>query len=510
VPRGSAHLLLASVFIIAICGLIYELLAGALSTYLLGSSVTQFSIVIGLFLTAMGLGSLLSRLFTRELLRTFMVVELLIGLVGGCSALILFFAFAVLGTYVPLLVLVCLAVGTLAGLEIPLLVRILRGQASLRAALGNVLAIDYLGALAASLLFPLLLVPRLGLVRTGFLFGLLNVLVALVGLYFFRRQIRGARLLVASGLALAGLLVAGLVTAGRTTSLLEDVIYDDEVIYARSTPYQRLVITRWRGDLRLFIDGNIQFSSVDEFRYHESLVHPAMGLVDRPQRVLLLGAGDGLAAREVLKHPSTTSVEIVDLDPEITRIFSTIPLLTRLNRGALRDKRVKIHNEDAQKFLERSSRRYDVIIIDLPDPNNEGLGKLYTRSFYRLVAQHLTPRGVLVTQATSPFYSTDSFWCIANTLSRTTLGRAGGPLHVLPYHVNVPSFGEWGFVVAARRPLSPDRIRLRVATRYLTPQLLSTLFIFPKDIDARQTPINRLDNQVLVRLYESGYKRFYK
>jgi spermidine synthase len=500
--------LLTSVFVIAICGLIYELLAGALSSYLLGSSVTQFSLVIGLFLTAMGLGSFLSRLFTRQLLQSFVTIEILIGLVGGGSALLLFFCFAMLDSYVPLLVLICLVVGTLVGLEIPLLVRILRGQASLKTALGNVLALDYLGALAAALLFPLVLVPRLGLVRTSFLFGLLNVVVALVGLWFFRSKIPRARTLTVASTLAAVLLGTGMVTAARTTTLLEDAIYDDEIIYATSTPYQRLVITRWRGDVRLFIDGNIQFSSVDEFRYHEALVHPAMGLVTRPERVLLLGAGDGMAAREVLKHSSVKRVDLVDLDPEMTRIFSRIPLLVGLNRGALTDGRVHVFNIDALKYLEQSDTLVDVIIIDLPDPNTESLGKLYTRSFYRLVAKHLRPGGVLVTQATSPFYATDAFWCIVNTMTSTTLGTGGGRLHVLPYHANVPSFGQWGFVLASSLPLSAERIRLDISTRHLSRDLLPSMFVFAKDIGPRSTPINRLDNQALVRLYDRGFQQY--
>jgi len=509
-PRGAPFLLLASVFVIAVCGLIYELLAGTVSSYLLGSSVTQFSLVIGLFLTAMGLGSFLSRLLTdeRRLLGTFLMVEVLVGLVGGSSALLLFLAFAVVGSYTPLLVLLCVVIGTLVGLEIPLLVRILRGNASLRAALGNVLALDYLGALAASLLFPLVLVPRLGLVRTSFLFGLLNVAVAGVGIHFFRARLRRATTLRVAALLTAAVLVVGLITAGRTTTLMEDILYDDEIIYARSTPYQRLVITRWRDDLRLFIDGNIQFSSADEFRYHEALVHPAMGLAGNPRRVLLLGAGDGLAAREVLKHRAVTRVDLVDLDPEMTRIFSRIPQLVQLNRGSLKDRRVHVHNMDAQKYLENATPPYDVIIIDLPDPNNEGLGRLYTRSFYRLAAKSLAPGGVLVTQATSPFYSPAAYWCIVNTISSVTLSSGGGALHVLPYHAEVPSFGLWGFVLAASRPLAPARVRLEVPTRYLSRELLPTLFVFPKDIGPRRTPVNRLDNLVLIRLYERGYQHY--
>jgi spermidine synthase len=320
--------------------------------------------------------------------------------------------------------------------------------------------------------------------------------------------VRGAGRLRLAGWCAAALMLVGLFTAGRTTTLLEDMLYDDPVVYARTTPYQRLVITRWRSDVRLFIDGNVQFSSVDEHRYHEALVHPAMSLVERPAQVLLLGAGDGLAAREILKHGAVERIDLVDLDPEMTRIFSSLPLLRELNRGSLRDPRVHIMNEDAQKYLERTSRQYDVIIIDLPDPNNEGLGRLYTRSFYRLVGQHLRPTGVMVTQATSPFYSTDAFWCIANTIASTTLGSAGGKLYPLPYHADVPSFGEWGFVMAARRLLAPENVRLGVPTRYLSPALLPTLFVFPADTAARPTPINRLDNQALVRLYEQGYRRY--
>jgi spermidine synthase len=509
--RGAGPLLLGSVFIIAICGLIYELVAGALSSYLLGNSVTQFSVVIGLFLSAMGLGSFVSRFVRRALLRAFLFVEILVGLVGGCSALLLFFAFAALEMYTPLLVGLCLFIGTLVGLEIPLLVRILRTQGTLRVALGNVLAVDYLGALFASLAFPLLLLPHLGLVRTSFLFGLLNVAVAGIGLQVFGGQLgRAARGLKVLAVAVGALLCVGLVTAGRTTSWLEDQLYDDAVIYAKTTPYQRIVLTRWRDDLRLFLDGNIQFSSVDEFRYHEALVHPAMSLMAQPQQVLLLGAGDGLAAREVLKHRSVRAVHLVDLDPEITRLFARLAPLVQLNRGALSDARVRVINEDAQKYLERTTARYDVVIIDLPDPNNEALGKLYTRSFYRLVVQHLTPQGVLVTQATSPFYATDAFWCIANTIAATQLSTQGGALSVLPYHAQVPSFGEWGFVLAALRPLAATQVRLPagLALRYLTPEVLAGLFAFPKDIAWRATPTNRLDDLVLLRLYEEGYKRY--
>jgi len=500
--------LLASVFVVASCGLVYELLAGALSSYLLGNSVTQFSLVIGLFLFSMGVGSYLSRFIERRLVDTFLAVEIAVGAVGGSSALVLFFAFAALDSYLPLLLGLLLVVGALVGLEIPLLVRIVRRSGSLRQVLGEVLALDYLGALAASLLFPLVLLPWLGLVRTGFFFGVLNLAVALLGLWVLREEIRRPRALAAAAVAVTLGLLLGLFTGGRATSWLEDLLYQDDILFARTTPYQRLLITRWHDDIRLFIDGNIQFSSADEFRYHEALVHPALYLAGRPRRVLLLGAGDGLAAREVLKHRTVEHIDLVDLDPLMTRLFSSQPMLVKLNQGSLGNPAVHVHNQDAQKFLENSDASWDAIIMDLPDPNNESLARLYSSTFFRLAARHLGRRGVLVTQATSPFYSTDAFWCIVNTLAATTVGPERHPLRVLPYHVDVPSFGDWGFVLAAPRPLDAATIKVDVPTRYLNDQVLPTLFVFSRDVARRTTPVNRLDDLALVRLYESGFRRY--
>ena len=507
--RGTALLLLTSVFVIATCGLIYELLAGTLSSYLLGNSITQFSLVIGIFLTAMGIGSYVSRFVVRHLVEKFLAIEIAVGVIGGSSPLVLFFCFAILDNYTPVLIGISTLTGALVGLEIPLLIRILRSRYSLKSAIGNVLSADYLGALAASLLFPLVLVPRLGLVRTGCVFGMLNILVAAIGLKALRDRVRSRRrrqLAVCSIIA-GTLLFAGLVTAGSTTRGLEDTLYDDAIVFSKSTPYQRIVVTRWHDDIRLFVDGNIQFSSSDEFRYHETLVHPAMGLARHPKRVLILGGGDGLAAREVLKHSSVNHIDLVDLDHEITRLFKMNTLLSNLNNHAFDDVRVHVHNEDAQKFLEQRVDRYEVIIIDLPDPNNESVGKLYTRSFYRLVAKHLSRGGILATQATSPYYSNSAFWCIVNTIAATNTRSGRQTLEVRPYHAYVPSFGDWGFVLASESPL-PTPQSIDVDTRFLTKDMLPRLFVFPKDIGPRETPINRLDEQILVQLYESEFRRY--
>jgi spermidine synthase len=299
------------------------------------------------------------------------------------------------------------------------------------------------------------------------------------------------------------------VTAGRTTSLLEDVLYDDEIIHAETTPYQRLVVTRWRDDVRLFINGNIQLSSVDEYRYHETLVHPVMSVAGSPRRVLILGGGDGMAAREVLKHQSVERIDIVDLDPRVPSLFREARVLRDLNGASLADARVHVTAADAMTFLEGSLDTWDVAIIDLPDPNDEGIGKLYTRSFYRLVFKHLAPDGVMVTQATSPYYAADAFWCIYNTLAATTLHSEGGQVYPLAFRTYVPSFGEWGFVMAANRPVRAADVAVNVPTRYLSQALLPTLFVFSKDMGHRDTPVNVLNDQALIRLYRDGYNRFH-
>jgi spermidine synthase len=504
--------LLAAVFVIAICGLVYELIAASLSSYLLGGSVTHFSIVIGVFLTAMGVGSYLTRFVKKDLADLFVAIQIGIGLSGGLSAAILLFTFAALETYLPVLVGVLAMTGALVGMEIPLLIRILRSRAALRLTVANVLALDYLGALIASCAFPLFFVPYFGLLRTSFLFGIINVAVAAVATRILASMLRRRRVLRTMAAVAGVVLVVGLAGSGVFTSMTEDLLYQDDILFARQTPYQRIVVTRWHDDIRLFIDGNLQFSTVDEHRYHEALVHPAMSAAPAAQRALIVGGGDGMAAREILKYPRISRIDLVDLDGEMIRLFRDRPFLARLSDNALSDPRVKIHIMDAAKFLERSKEFWDLIFVDLPDPNTLSLGRLYTKSFYRLCAKHLGSRGIAVTQATSPFYAREAFWCIVHTWEQTPVGpEQKGRLHVYPYHVYVPSFGDWGFVMAARRKLDPDRLRVLkdVPTKFLSNKLLPTLFAFPKDsLPKREIRANRLDDQALVKYYREGWRRF--
>src|SRR5437667_7496514 len=284
-----AALLFISILLIAACGLIYELIAGALASYLLGDSITQFSTIIGSYSFAMGIGSWLSRYISRGLVVQFIWIELLVAIVGGFSSSILFLTFAYTQGFRVLLYFIVIVIGMLVGLEIPLLMRILKDRFEFRDVVANVLTFDYLGALGASILFPILLVPHLGLVRSALLFGLVNAAVALWSTLLFRRQLGAPRLLVGACVIVLGLLAAGMAGANRITSLAEENLYADEVVLARSSRYQRIVLTAWKNDLRLFLNGHLQFSSRDEYRYHEALVHPGLAAVPGARRVLILG-----------------------------------------------------------------------------------------------------------------------------------------------------------------------------------------------------------------------------
>ncbi len=494
------HALLFSVFVIASCGLAYELIAGALSSYLLGDSVTQFSTVIGTYLFAMGVGSWLSKYITRDLVGRFIQIELMVGLLGGFSAIGLFMVFTWLaGPFKLLLYLVVFGVGVLVGLEIPLVMRILKRELAFRDLVSQVLTFDYLGALAVSILFPLILAPHLGMVRTGLLFGILNVAIAFWALHLFRDQLPARRWLgVQSGAALLALL-AGFAGAGRLTTLAETHVYADDIVHAETTPYQRIVVTRWRDDLRLFLNNNLQFSSHDEYRYHEALVHPGLASLPGARRVLVLGGGDGLAVREILKYPDIDSVTLVDLDPAMTELFSTAPALVALNGGALKSDKVRIVNADALTWLEESRDYFDFIVIDFPDPSNFALGKLYTSAFYRLLEKRLSANGLIVVQSTSPLYARQSFWCVVATLEDVGFKTA-------PYHALVPSFGEWGFIIAGRRAFVPQPVDV-ARTRFLTPETTADLFRFPADMARLPAEVNRLNNQVLVRYFEAEWRK---
>src|SRR5438045_1467851 len=393
--RGVRLLLLASVFTIATCGLIYELIASTVASYLLGDSVMQFSTITGAYLFAMGIGSWLSRYVEKDLLRVFIQVEFLIALFGGSASATLFVLFAHVSSFRVILYAIVVVIGTLVGLEIPLLLRILEGRLQFKDLISKVFTFDYLGALLASLLFPLVLVPYCGLARSGFLFGILNGAVGLVALWALRGQVRGARALFVQGIVVLALLGAGFAGSEWIITWAEASAYNEEVIFAKSTPYQRITITRGGDDLRLYINGNLQFSSRDEYRYHEALVHPVLQPLPWARRVLVLGGGDGLALREILRYPNIQQATLVDLDPAMTGAFTKREQLFKLNHGSFSDNGVRVINADAVIWRQHNDDVFDAVIVDFPDPSSFALGKLYSVPFYGMVKKHLAANGLM-------------------------------------------------------------------------------------------------------------------
>ena len=493
--------LIISVFIVASCGLAYELISAALASYLLGDSIFQYSLIIGLYLFAMGIGAHLTRYIAdKDVLHRFIEIELLVGLIGGISALFLFTAFGIAAApFRTLLYALVAVIGTVVGMEIPLVMRVLNEQRlAFKDTVARVLTFDYMGALAVSLLFPLFLAPKLGMARSALLFGLLNAAVALLTARVFRLHLPRYRSLKWRSYAVLLLLLMAFIFANRWVFQAEQRYFGDPVVFESHSPYQRLVVTQWKDDTRLYINGNLQFSSRDEARYHEALVIPAMQAAAQHSRVLILGGGDGLAAREVLKYPKVGQVTLVDLDPDMTRTFQTAAKLVALNQNALNHPKLRIINDDAAQWLQHTAAQFDVIIIDLPDPSNFALGKLYSVPMYRLVARHLAAGGKMVVQSTSPYFAPHAYWSVVATLEAAGLKTA-------PYHVYVPSFGEWGYVLAGAEADFRLPIRVDVPTRFLNAAEMAQMFRFPADMARREVEPNYLNNQKLVAYFEQDW-----
>lgn len=504
--RAPSFLLYVNVLVVATCGLIYELLAGTLASYVLGDSVTQFSFIIGTYLSALGVGAWLSRFVKVGVARCFIEVELGVALLGGVSAPLLFVGFAKLHWFGVVLYGMVFLIGTLVGLELPLLMRILKSHVDFDDLVSRVLAFDYIGAVVASLMFPILLVPHLGLIRTSLLFGMLNAAVGVWGSYILAPLLKG-RLggIRGRGILVIGLLLTGFIKADALTELAEENLFEHPIVYSKTSPYQRIVVTKSDGGFRLFLNGHLQFHSADEYRYHEALVHPAMILAGNPKRVLVLGGGDGLGVREILKYRSIEHITLVDLDPAMTGLSAEYKPLRTLNGNSLSDKRVTVVNRDAMLWLEETKGDpFDAVIIDFPDPNSFSLGKLYTRRFYRLLRTRVTKSAAVAIQCTSPLIARQSYWCILKTLE-----SAG--FSVRPYCISLASFGVWGFALARPTPFpDPTEIpeSMHSSLRYLNNGVMQSLFTIPPDIGPVDVEINRLNNQRLVRYYEKEWKKW--
>ncbi|NKS66348.1 polyamine aminopropyltransferase [Rhodococcus hoagii] len=504
--RRSRVLLLAAVAACAACGLVYELALLTLSASLTGGGITETSLIVAGFVAALGLGALAAKPLLTRAAPAFVAVEVVLGLVGGVSAAALYVAFTFLGSSTWVLVLATAAIGMLVGAEVPLLMTLLQTGRDTDAAdtgkvLANLNAADYAGALIGGLAWPFLLLPAAGLIRGTALTGMVNLVAAAVAALFL---LRGHLMSVARAASMLALLVAAallgtlLVRASDIETTSRQRLYPDPVVYAQRSQYQEIVVTERSGDIRLYLDGDLQFSSRDERRYTESLVYPA--LARDPQRVLILGGGDGLAAREVLRQEGVSEIVQVELDPAVLELANT--KLRDLNGGALEDDRVDVVTADAFRWLrERGGDGFDAVIVDLPDPDTPTLGRLYSTEFYGLVGAALNPGGLMVVQSGSPYSTPDAYWRTVSTVASVGLG-------VTPYHAYVPSFGDWGYVLAQAGPaptlaLSPSA----PPRRFLDDATLAAAAVFPPDRPRRDLEPSTLDRPRIVDDMRRGFER---
>ncbi|WP_369809995.1 polyamine aminopropyltransferase [Gracilibacillus caseinilyticus] len=509
IKKKQSHFIYWASGIVSICGIIFEVLFGALGSYILGDGVKQYTLTISLFLTGMGIGASLSERVTKKLILSFIYIEFLVALIGGFSSFLMFAvtAFSSDGTDALFLYVVTLIIGALTGVELPILIRKANEiGVTLQKSTARVLFSDYAGGLIGGLLFVFLLRPQFGMVKSAFIVGLINLTVAMVVLYLFRKEVKHRWVHGIIGSIIGALLLAGVFVGESIALTFEQKLYKDPIVHMEESQYQKIVITKQNEDIRLYLDGGLQLSSIDEHRYHEVLVHPAMTASDSREQVLILGGGDGLAARELLKYKDIKDITLVDLDPAVIELANENPHLLKLNQGSLKDDRVHVQNQDAFEFLEQSENWYDVVIVDLPDPNNESLNKLYTKEFYSLIRNHLKPGGAMMVQSTSPVFAREVYWTISNTIASTGLTTEN-------LHVDVPSFGNWGFVLASREEIAIEDLNINVPTDFLNNHMLESLTVFGKDeddsfADEDKLEVNTLIDPVLIEMYENAWKYY--
>lgn len=503
-------ILKTAVFATGCAGIVAEFVLSTLATYLSGDAVLQWTVVMSLMLFSMGVGSRISKRIHKQLLDVFILVEFILSLMCAASAMVSY-GLAAYITQIHLLIYAwAMGVGCLIGLEIPLVTRINQKYETLRVNIASVLEKDYYGSLIGGFFFAFFALPYLGVTYTPVILGAINFLVASLFIGFLFNLVTYKKTILTVFILCVVALIG--ITAGSRPVILfgEQRQYKDKIIFSRQTPYQKIVMTQFKDYYWLYINGQQQFSSFDEEKYHEPLIHPAMKLARDRRRVLILGGGDGLALREIWKYPDVEWVTLVDLDPEMVRIAAEHPVLVALNQGSMKDSRLHVVHGDAKAFLVADASYYNLIFIDLPDPDTIDLMHVYSRGFYELVRHHLSPGGILVTQAASPYFAEQAFQCIIKTIESARFAA-------VPYHNQIPTMGEWGWVLAVPTPGgTPARLKQHLEkldfsdtpTRFINQDALISMLHFGKGIlDSEKMAgikVNTELNPVLYQYYQKG------
>ncbi len=499
-----------ALFATGLSGIVAEYILSTLATYFIGDSAVQWSLIVSVMLFSMGLGSRASKFIEGNLLLKFIGVEFLLSLLVSFSSLLAYTA-AGLTDYVGFIIYgMSIMIGLLIGLEIPLVIRLNEEFESLKINVASVMEKDYLGSLVGGLFFAFVGLPILGLTYTPFILGFVNLSVALLLYVSVRKEINSkrGRQIGLTAFILSLVMLGGIVKGKEIILFGEQARYKDKVVFSRQSKYQKIVITQWKNDYWLFINGNQQLSSLDEDKYHEALVHPALNLSGQVKDVLILGGGDGCAVREVLKYDQVEQITLVDLDSMMTGLAQRHPILTELNDSAMSHPKLKIINTDAFNYLESAGKMFDLIIVDLPDPRSVELNRMYTKEFYQLCKLNLRPHGSLVTQAGSPYFATKAYRCIERTM-------AAAGFETLPLHNHVLTLGEWGWIIGQDENWSRGNIKQAaqkldfkdIHTKWLNQEAMLMMSSFGKDIYFEvqdSIKINHIQDPVLYRYYLEG------
>ncbi|GAA4112746.1 polyamine aminopropyltransferase [Aquimarina addita] len=511
--RNSTILKIA-IFATGFAGIVAEYVLSTLATYFIGNSVLQWTMIVSLMLFFMGVGARLSQRISRNLLSKFLMFEVILSLLVSFSSILVYTVAAVSSYYGIVIYSLCIIIGLLIGLEIPIVMRMNEEYEELKTNISSVLEKDYYGSLLGGVFFGFIGLPFLGLTYTPFVLGFVNLGVAVIVAYMLYSKLsqNESKKVVVAISTVAIVIFLGLFYTNPIVQWGEQQKYKDKVVFSDQTKYQKIVMTEWKDEHWLYLNGNLQFCSLDEEMYHEPLIHPAMGLYPNVKDVLILGGGDGCAVRELLKYSGIDKIDLVDLDPKMTSLGKENPILLEINKGSLNDKKVTVYNADAYIFLEQQQahRFYDIIIVDLPDPRNVELSRLYSHEFYTICKRKLRPNGVLVTQAGSPYFATKAFQCIDKTMQSAGFITA-------PMHNQVISMGEWGWILGVKsqeinKELLVNRLQSLqfsgIKTKWLNTEAMKLVTSFGKHsflISAEDTvEINKIHNPVLYTYYLKG------
>jgi len=541
----QSYFIIFMVGLIASCGLIYEYLISHYSGIVIGVVDKAIYGIIGIMLVAMGVGAAFAGRCIKDNYTSFVVLESVISITGSTAGLFLGASYAIsywipeslyismglennifanlsgiLSKTVSLLpYIAAFIMGFLIGMEIPILTS--AREEFINSTKSENFSImygsDYAGAGIGAAVWVLWMLS-LDVNTSSVIVSATNIFAGIIFLIVFWKKIQYKKSIIL--LKSFSILTVTLVSIFGTSIHrdFEDMLYKDNVIYSFNTHYQHITITEMdnKGNnvYSLFINNKLQFSSSDERLYHELLVQPVMNMNKKHEKVLLIGGGDGLALREIFKWNDVKSVTMLDLDDKLINFFSK-PVykgdkqinkkFIELNNNSFADKRLHLMLGDAYNNIDKIKDKFDVVIVDLPDPGNPNLNKLYSTSFYKKINRVMDIHGAMVIQSTSPYHAKNTFLSIRKTVESSKFP------YVNQYHHNIPSFGEWGWTIATKDGIDPlYSVRHTFKnTDWLNKGVFKASFEFGKGFLSYYNSIkeNHLDGYVIYDYYKNDWNK---